>query len=283
MVPLIKGLSDIAEHYDHFILDIYGVLHDGILPFALTIETLEKLKRAGKQTCLLSNSPRRVDNVISALKSMGITRAHYDHILTSGEATYQALKNRDADLGNDCWFIGNAWGSEILEGQNLKILNDPEKASFLLNSIPGTEGTERDKFMKQLKIAADKDLPMLCANPDLVVNIGTELYECAGTFAALYEQMGGRVVYFGKPHKPVYETCFTLLGKPDKSRICAVGDSFHTDITGANRFRIDSLINLIGIHWEEVVTNGKADPAKLEALLESQSTQPTYMMAGLSW
>ena len=78
MVPLINGLSDIADHYDHFILDIYGVLHDGIRPFALTIETLEKLKRAGKQTCLLSNSPRRVENVIQALKSMGITRAHYD-------------------------------------------------------------------------------------------------------------------------------------------------------------------------------------------------------------
>jgi HAD superfamily hydrolase (TIGR01459 family) len=283
MVPLINGLSDIADHYDHFILDIYGVLHDGIRPFALTIETLEKLKRAGKQTCLLSNSPRRVENVIQALKSMGITRAHYDHILTSGEATYQALKNRDADLGDACWFIGNAWGSEILEGQNLKILNGPENASFLLNSIPGTEGTARDKLMKQLRTAANKDLPMLCANPDLVVNIGTELYECAGTFAALYEQMGGRVIYFGKPHKPVYETCFEYLGKPEKSRICAVGDSFHTDITGANRFRIDSVINLIGIHWEEVVTAGKADPAKLEALLESQNTQPIYMMAGLSW
>ena len=137
--------------------------------------------------------------------------------------------------------------------------------------------------MKQLRTAANKDLPMLCANPDLVVNIGTELYECAGTFAALYEQMGGRVIYFGKPHKPVYETCFEYLGKPEKSRICAVGDSFHTDITGANRFRIDSVINLIGIHWEEVVTAGKADPAKLEALLESQNTQPIYMMAGLSW
>jgi HAD superfamily hydrolase (TIGR01459 family) len=280
---LLDGICEVADTYDHFILDIYGVIHDGIRPFPGTLSALRGLKDKNKRVCLLSNSPRRTHAVSAHLQSMGIARDLYDHIVTSGEATWQALQNRDPTLGDDCWFIGTPHGSEVLEGQSLNIHRRPEGASFILNSIPGTEGRERTMLMAALEYAAKKGLPMICANPDLVVNIGSEQYECAGTFAALYEGMGGAVTYHGKPHGPVYEQCYRLFGSPDKSRMCAVGDSFHTDIAGANRFGIASVLNLAGIHWEEVQTRGRADPARLKALLGSQETHPTHMIAGFSW
>ncbi len=282
-VPLIEGLEEIAGAYDHFILDIFGVIHDGIRPFEGTIWCLQMLQDMGKQTCLLSNSPRRADGACGQMEAMGIPRSLYDHAVTSGEATYQSLKNRSDALGDECWFIGNDYGSEITEGMGLNILSGPEGASFILNSIPGTESRERTILMAQLEVAADKNLPMICANPDLVVNIGAAQYECAGTFAAAYEKMGGEVIYHGKPHAPVYEACYELLGRPEKRKICAVGDSFHTDITGANGFGIDSVMNLVGIHWDEVITNGRIDPAKMRAMLGTYSTHPNFMMAGFNW
>ena len=284
MPPFIEGLEDIAERYDAFIIDIFGVIHDGIMPFPHTVETLTRLKGAGKETCLLSNSPRRVEQACEQMAMMGVTRELYDHAVTSGEATFQALQSRDASLGDACWFIGNAHGSEVLKAQDLQLVGGPEEASFILNSIPGTEGSAREQLIAQLGIAADRGLPMICANPDLVVNIGSAQYECAGTFAKIYEdEFGGKVIYHGKPHTEVYEMCYELLGQLDKAKICAIGDSFHTDITGANRFGIDSIMNLVGIHWEETTTNGQIDGGKMHAMVQNASTHPTYMMAGFEW
>lgn len=280
---LLSGLHEIAEQYDAFILDIFGVIHDGIHPFPGTHRALQGLREMGKATCLLSNSPRRVAGATGQMEAMGIPHDLYDHAVTSGEATYQALKHRDASLGDDCWFIGTVYGSEITEGVGLNIVDRPEDASFILNSIPGTESSAVEILKQQLDVAANKQLPMICANPDLVVNIGSAQHECAGTFAKLYEDMGGQVIYHGKPHAPVYEMCYELLGKPDKTKICAIGDSFHTDITGANRFGIDSVMNLVGIHWEEMTTNGDIDPRKMHAMLDAQTTHPTHMMAGFDW
>jgi len=276
----IEGLRQITDDYDHFILDIFGVLHDGIEPFTDTVATLRALKNKGKQICLLSNSPRLADGAAGQMKTMGIARDLYDHILTSGEATHYALKERpDAfhqSCGDQCWFIGNHIVAEVFTGLEIDLLDTPKGASFILNSIPGTAPPQRAAFIEELKTALDKDMPMICSNPDLIVHIGDELYECAGTFAKIYADMGGTVVYHGKPHAPVYERCFELLGKPDKSRICAVGDSLHTDIAGANGFGIDGILNLAGIHREEIT------PEALERL-NDQPHLPRYVVNGFVW
>ncbi len=275
--PLIAGVSEIADRYDAFILDIFGVIHDGIQPFSGTVACLERLREAKKSVCLLSNSPRRAAGAAAQMESMGIGRHLYDDIVTSGETSYEALAQRGEELGDDCWFIGTELVSEILEGQDLRLVEGPEGASFILNSIPGTEASEVEILKEQLQIAADKGLPMICANPDLVVNIGSEQFECAGTFAAHYETLGGRVIYHGKPHAPVYARCHDLLGGIEKARICAVGDSFHTDIAGANAFGIDSVMNLMGIHQEELLDLG------VEGLLKQNAYAPTYLMNGFGW
>ncbi len=286
---MIKGVSDIINTYDHFILDIFGVVHDGIHPFPGTIEALEYLKNSGKQICLLSNSPRRAGGAAQQMKTMGIGRDLYDHIVTSGEATYHALKERpDAfhqNCGHDCWFIGTGLMFEMLDGLDLNILDGPEGASFILNAAPGADDGYEKSLDAPLKAAIKMGLPMICSNPDLVVNIGDTQYLCAGTYAAAYEGKGGKVVYHGKPHAPVYERCHALLGRPEKSKVVAIGDSLHTDIAGANGFGIDSVFNLVGIHWEEVQLDhapGEADLAKIEAMLEEQHHKPTYTMAGFA-
>ena len=288
---LLNGLSEIANNYDAFILDIWGVIHNGIEPFPGTINALKQLKAAGKKTCLLSNTARPAAGTIDHLNRMGVTRDLYDDIVTSGEATIAALSEPRDDFhstcGNDCWFIGNSRTAEVLEYLDLNIVDHPDKASFILNSIAGTHAQDnKDGIIEYLKIAAQKDLPMVCANPDLVVNVGDQQYECAGTFALHYENMGGRVEYHGKPHPYVYNRCHELLGQPDKAKLCAIGDAFHTDIAGANAFGIDSVLNLVGIHWEEVNMDhapDEADIPKLLNLIESKPQKPTHIMAGFGW
>ena len=289
-LALLPGLADLADRYDHFILDIYGVVHDGIKPFAGTRDCLAQLKNTGKQICLLSNSPQRASITSRNMERMGIARDLYDHIVTSGEASFLALQERGDDFhrscGRDCWFIGEGGVRGIVTGLDLNMVGGPREASFIFNCIPGLQPLEVERLKEDLIIARDKDLPMLCANPDLVVNIGADQYECAGTFAKLYEEMGGRVLYHGKPHLPIYERCWALLGKPEKARIVAMGDSFHTDIAGAHRFGVDCVFNLTGIHWEEISLlhqPEQPDIGKLQALVARQTLKPTYVMNGLAW
>jgi len=286
MARFIDGLSDIAAQYDHFILDIFGVIHNGIEPFAGTVECLRALQDSGKQVCLLSNSPNRARRAVEHMGEMGIARESYHHIVTSGEATHLAFREQVEEYGRDCWLVGTEMMAQVFEGCDVRLHDHPERASFILNSIPGTHKTAKATFMDNLKVAADKGLPMICANPDLVVNIGSEQYECAGTFAKYYEEeLGGRVVYHGKPHQPVYEQCYELLGRPDKSSVCAVGDAFHTDITGANRFGVDCILNIEGIHEHEVrcPVHGGVDNARIETMLDEQQEKPNYVMVGFRW
>lgn len=284
-VPFITGISDIAARYDYFILDIFGVIHDGIRSFPGTENVLNQLQRADKKICLLSNTPMRAEGTLEQLELMGLKRSSFNHIVTSGEATHAALKDLKSEFGKNCWFIGTDMMAGVLEGHDLTLVNGPENADFIINSVPGTHRVTRESFIHKLSIAAKRNVPMICANPDLVVNIGETQYECAGTFALEYEQMGGRVIYFGKPHLPVYERCHALFGKPGKSKIVAIGDSIHTDITGANRFGIDSVFNLEGIHQEEVRcrTSGQVDNHQVALMLKNQTQQPTYVMAGFQW
>lgn len=287
---MMAGLHNISSFYDSFIIDIFGVIHDGLKPFPGTIDALTRLKEHGKQMCLLSNTPRRAKGAIDQMTEMGIPSELYDHVVTSGEATFHALKKRPDEFhkacGHQCWFIGTPTMEEIFEELDLEVLDSPHEASFILNSIPGTHAAEVEILKDNLKTASEKDLPMICANPDLVVNIGDQQHECAGTFAKYYEELGGRVVYHGKPHAPVYERCHELLGKPEKSKIVALGDSFHTDIAGANNFGIDSVFNLVGIHWEEVQLDhapGEADLEKIKHMVDTQPHKPTYTIAGFHW
>ena len=214
------------------------------------------------------------------MEQMGIPPALYDHILTSGEATHLGLTGHIQAWGKRCWFIGTPVMEEVLKGIDITLVNTPDNADFILNSVPGTSDDQTRQLKKHLEKAAARTLPMICANPDLVVHIGSTLHECAGTFAQYYEDiLGGTVIYYGKPHHPVYDHCHQVLGRPDKGAICAVGDSLLTDIAGAHHFGVDSILNLSGIHIEEW---GALTPsaANIEKFFKDRPHTPRYIMQG---
>ncbi len=289
-IPLIDGLSRVADRYDGFILDLWGVVHDGAEPYPGVPECLAKLKRRGKRVCLLSNAPRRIASSRAKLDGMGITADHYDALYTSGEASWEALRDPpDAwhiALGSRLLHIGPPRDNDVYAGLPGRVrVTDPAEADFVVNTgIDDFDETLAD-YEGVLQACAARRLPMLCANPDLVVVVQGRMVICAGELARRYEELGGSVAYHGKPHAPVYRRCLELLGGVAPDRICMVGDSLRTDIAGANAAGIDGILITGGIHREELGTEWGAhpDPERLGALAAASGHRPTAAMPRLAW
>lgn len=287
-VPLLDGLAALAEGYDALILDLWGVLHDGIAPYPGVLEALAAIQAAGKRTCLLSNAPRRVHSVIEQLTGIGIPQDLYGEVLSSGEAAWQAMRAPPDDfhrgLGRRCFHLGPPRDDSVHTGLGLELVGRPEEASFVLNTGAHDYDDTLADYRPVLEAAAGRDLPMLCANPDLVVMYGEQEAICAGLLAQEYERLGGRVAYHGKPHPPIYRRCLGLLDDPAPERVLAVGDSLRTDIAGANRAGIDAVFIVGGIHAEDLAgPDGHPDPARLTRAIADSGTRPIAAMPRLVW
>ncbi len=275
-IPLLSGIAPIAGRYDGFILDLWGVLHDGAHPVPGAVEALHRLREAGKRIVILSNAPRRSASVIERIAEIGIARTLYDELLSSGEATWRWLKQ--GGPGGKMFFpIMAARDASMLDGLAFEKAESIETADFILNTGVESANDKVEDFENILRAGAARGLPMVCANPDLVVIHRGKAEICAGAIALRYEQLGGPVQYFGKPHPPIYRDCFALLGVSDRRRILAVGDSLRTDIAGANAADIDGLLVLGGIHQEEL-TEGD-----LESVIERQGVIPTAAVPVFRW
>jgi HAD superfamily hydrolase (TIGR01459 family) len=288
-LPVFAGISGLADRYDGYILDLWGVLHNGVEPYPGVIDCLDRLRASGKRVCLLSNAPRRCASVRQKLAGMGITPDHYDHLMTSGEATHEALIDPPDDwhaaLGKRCLHIGPPRDKDVFENVGLEIVDDPTQATFVVNTgIDDFDETIAD-YEPILQACASRSLPMVCANPDLVVMVGTKMVICAGMLAKRYEELGGSVRYHGKPHAPVYRRCFDLLGLHDRQRIAAVGDSFRTDVAGAVAAGIDAVLVTSGIHLEELATawGEHPDPRKLAAAAAASGHIPKAAIPHFRW
>ncbi|NBC32408.1 MAG: TIGR01459 family HAD-type hydrolase [Alphaproteobacteria bacterium] len=288
-MPVLAGLSEWADRYDGYILDLWGVIHNGLEPYPGVLDCLARLKQAGKRTCLLSNAPRRVADVVARLEEIGVPRRLYDEVLSSGEAAHRAIADPPDDfharLGRRCWHLGPPRDDSVHAGLDLTLVDAPEAADFVLNTgADGYDDTLED-YVPALEAAARCRLPMICANPDLTVMMGDKIAICAGLLARHYEGLGGRVAYHGKPHPPIYRQCLALLGDMPPPRILAVGDNFLTDIAGANRAGLASLLVTGGIHGAELVgPDGRTpDPEKVRHLAASCDARPDGAIAGLTW
>jgi HAD superfamily hydrolase (TIGR01459 family) len=286
---LVAGVAELARRYDGFIVDLWGVVHDGVAPFPGAIACLYALAAAGKRTVLLSNAPRRAEGVVRRIAALGVPPDSYHAVMSSGEEAWQHLQRRDDPfyraLGRRCLHIGSERDLEIRDGLGLEFVESPEAADFILNTGPaGWDDTIGD-YEPLLRRALARRLPMVCANPDLVVMHGEKLALCAGALAQWYTEQGGLVRSHGKPHASVYEACFELLGIADRTRILAVGDSLHTDIAGAAGAGIDSLLVAGGIHAEEFgVRLGKGpDLDRVAAALAAGGHRPTAVIARFCW
>ena len=288
-VHLIAGLCELAPRYDGFILDLWGVIHDGVAPIPGAIDCLRSLIDSGKRIALLSNAPRRADDVVRRITAVGVPSGMYHEVMSSGEEAWQCLNRRDdpfyAALGRRCLHIGSDRDLEIREGLDLEYVDAPEEAQFILNTGPAGWDDRIEDYEPLLRQAIGCDLPMVCANPDLVVMRGSTLHLCAGALAKWYEEAGGRVRWHGKPFRSVYDSCLRLLDIADRSRVLAVGDSLRTDIAGAARAGIDSLLIAGGIHAEEFGKRGESAPNLLcvEAALRESGYDPVGVAWSLCW
>jgi HAD superfamily hydrolase (TIGR01459 family) len=288
-IPLIGGIGALAPCYEGFILDLWGVVHDGVAPLPGALECLRALIDASKRIVLLSNAPRRADDVVERITRIGVPAGLYHDVMSSGEEAWRALFRRDdpfyAALGRRCLHIGSERDTGIREGLGLEFVDTIEEAEFILNTGPAGWDDRIEDYASQLRGALARGLPMVCANPDLVVMHGSRLALCAGALAQWYEERGGRVRWHGKPFRSVYDTCLALLGIDDRSRILAVGDSLRTDIAGAAGAGIDSVFVAGGIHAEEFGTIGGQPPnlEQIEAALRDASYRPVGVARSFSW
>jgi len=289
IVQVIGGLRELAPYYDGFILDLWGVIHDGVAPMPGAVDCLRSLMESDKRIILLSNAPRRADDVVRRITRIGVPAGLYHHVMSSGEEAWQHLRRRDdpfyAALGWRCLHIGSERDIEIRHGLDLEFVDTAEEAEFVLNTGPAGWDDRLEDYEPLLQLALDRNLPMICANPDIVVMHGNRLALCAGALAKWYEEAGGRVRWHGKPFRSVYDTCVELLGIDDCSRILAVGDSVRTDIAGAAGAGIDSLLIADGIHAEEFGTAGDRAPdlERIEAVLRAGAYNPVGVARRFTW
>ena len=280
----LDGFGPLADRFDGFIVDLWGVVHDGVAPYPGAIDCLARLRQAGRRVVLLSNAPRRSYSAQVTLRRIGIPDDAYDGILTSGEATRTALIERTdpwfASLGSRVWHLGPTKDHSIFEDVALERVGSPAEADFVLNTGPDDElgETAVEPYLAALRECADLGLRMVCANPDLEVVRGGQRLICAGLLAKFYQQYGGEVRHVGKPHAEIYQPVRRMLDLPD-DRILAVGDSLATDIAGARAAGIASCWVLGGIHGEMI----GSDHGLAEAEAASAGEAPIATVPGFFW
>jgi HAD superfamily hydrolase (TIGR01459 family) len=284
----IEGVREIAADYDGLVLDLWGVIHDGVQPYPGVLDCLAALLAAGKRVVLLSNAPRRAYDVANRITAIGVPQGLYHAVMSSGEEAWEYLKRRDdpfyADIGRKCLHICSDRDLEIRHGLDLEYVERAEEAEFILNTGPAGWDDTLDDYAPSLAVGRERGLKMCCANPDLMVNHGAKLALCAGALAVHYEEIGGAVRWHGKPYPSVYESCLRLLDIADKSRILAVGDSLRTDIAGANGAGLDCLLIAgQGIHVDEFAPAGTPDLERIEAAAARAAVQPTMTAARFTW
>jgi HAD superfamily hydrolase (TIGR01459 family) len=278
----LDGFAPLASRYDGFILDLWGVIHDGVRPYPGAVDCLARLGAAGKRRALLSNGPRRNHVIQAAMRAMGIADSLYDAILTSGEATWMALRDRpDAwlrSLGDRVFHLGPVRDLSVVEHLPLTRVATPAEATFVVNTGPDDTlgATELGAYEETLAACIARNLPMVCANPDLEVIRDGRRVLCAGALAQHYEAMGGAVRYFGKPDPAVYPVVLQALGV---ARVLAVGDALRTDVAGATAAGLPACWVLGGIHGEELGN----DAAKIEAAAREARLSPVATVPNFSW
>lgn len=288
-VDVLPGFSALAERYDGFILDLWGVIHDGSRAYPHAAATLEKLRETGKPTLLLSNAPRRAPALEEGMRNMGIPRHLYGSIMSSGEAVNREMKSRRdpffAALGPTCYHLGPERDRSVFDDVPITLVAEIEAATFVVNTGPHEFSDTVMDYEPVLQACSARALPMVCANPDHVVIREGKRVVCAGALAARYEELGGVVSYRGKPDPAIYTLCLEMLNNLDRRRVLAVGDALETDIAGAAAAGIDSVFVTGGIHAEELgVAYGEAaSPARVAALAGRFNLRPVAAIPSFVW
>ena len=286
-MKIYEGLAPLADRYDGYVLDLWGVVHDGRARYPGGAECLAARRQRGKRVVVLTNAPRRAWFIQGMLDKMGLERGLYDGIISSGEVSWRWLKQRPEGwfqaFGPRAFHIGPERDLSVIEDGAAELAATPEAADFLLNTGPdpdrGAHSAEAYRDVLQRCFAAK--LPMVCVNPDRAVMVGGERIICAGALADIYLEWGGDVFEVGKPDPAVYGPVMELLGIEDRSRVVAVGDTPHTDLAGAAAAGMDSLWAMTGL-----TANAHGDnpaPETLARVAEEEHVKPLGALRSLRW
>src|SRR4051812_26203970 len=263
-----EKLRDLVDGVDVVLSDIWGVVHNGLVAFPEACEALHTFRSRGGTVILITNAPRPADSVQRQLRKFGVADATYDAIVSSGDLTRHYVAGH---AGRKVFWLGPERDGSIHRGLD-RVLAPLEKADYIVcTGLFDDETESAEDYRAMMLQARARKLPLICANPDIVVERGDRLIYCAGAVAELYRELGGEVIFYGKPHRPIYERAMQLAAerhnRPIKlDRVLAVGDSVRTDLAGAHGFGIDCLFVTRGIHAEEFQGVDQLDPASLSEL-----------------
>ena len=283
----LAGLSDIAADYDILLCDVWGVIHNGRESWPEACAALTRFNEAGGHVVLISNSPRPGPGMIVQMDALGVPRDSWRAVVTSGDATRMELARR---APGPAWVIGPDRDWPLYDGLGLDSAHGAADAAFIsVTGMIDDETETPEDYRDRLAAGAARDLEMICANPDRVVQRGDRLIYCGGALADLYESLGGRVTMAGKPFGPIYDLALhegaDLLGRPvDRSRVLCIGDGVVTDVLGANKQALDCLFIAQGIHGDAARgPDGRLDPARAADLLKAETTWARYAALDLTW
>ena len=287
-IPIVAGLSELAPRYDALICDIWGVIHNGREAYPGVVDCLSRARAEKKIVLLLSNAPRPCESVKLQLESFAVPRSCYDGVVTSGDLTQNLFTERTANgRAFRVFHVGPDRDLPLFEGFPRVAFAD---AQAIVCTGPFDDTKEGPEDYRELWTRARaRALPLICANPDLVVQRGDQLIYCAGALGKLYEEMGGEVLYLGKPHLPVYDLVAHRLreitGRTiDRASWLAIGDGLKTDILGATRAGIDALLITGGIHEPELSdAKGAPDPNRIAQILSRDGLKAVAAMRRLLW
>jgi HAD superfamily hydrolase (TIGR01459 family) len=286
MIQPTLGLAALAGRYDVLLCDVWGVIHNGRESFPGPCAALARWRAEVGPVVLISNSPRPCPQVAEQLDGLGVPRAAWSALVTSGDVTRKLLAPR---APGPAYRLGPDRDAPLYEGLGLTFA-PLDRARFIACTGPVNDDVETpDDYRDLLTAAAARRLPMICANPDRVVQRGDRLVYCGGALAELYEALGGEAIMAGKPYGPIYdaslERASELLGRPvDKARVLAIGDGVVTDAKGANAQGLDLLFVAAGIHGAQMRrADGRLDPDAAERLLGAAGAHAAYLTDALAW
>lgn len=284
-LPDISGIADLAGRYDAVLSDVWGVVHNGVAGFPSAIDALTRYREAGGKVVFITNAPRPSPPIIAMLDRLGVHRDCYDAIVSSGDATRAMIEKY---RGKAIHHVGPATEDDALyEGLDVR-RTVAEDAEVVVVTDLDSDDDNPEMYRERAKQWLALKLPMICANPDRVVEHGEKIIYCGGALGDLYAAMGGMVLMAGKPYQPIYEEAFRLaeiaVGRPlDKSRVLAIGDSVRTDATGAAQFGLDLLFITGSIHAAELDAFGKPDPQAIVDLVAPSRARLAGFLPRLAW
>src|ERR1700681_481373 len=264
----VEKLRDLVGGVEVVLSDIWGVVHNGLEAFPEACEALQSFRAQGGTVILITNAPRPADSVQRTLRKLGVADETYDAIVSSGDLTRHFLAGHP---GQKVFWLGPERHNSIYRGLD-PVMSPLEQADYIVCTGPFDDETESAEDYRAMMLQArERKLTLVCANPDIVVERGDRLVYCAGAIAELYRGLGGEVIFYGKPHRPIYERAMELAAERRHhpvplNRVLAIGDSVRTDLAGAHGFGIDLLFVTRGIHSEELEGIDQLDPASVKEL-----------------